>query len=980
MNATLARGDRVECRRADSDAWEPGTIVKSPNDDHQLQILLDGSQQVVSISADLDVRKTWSQTLGCIVPVHSSSACGDGVADRGLGADPVDCLFADQPGSVHERWDLCITLDKDLYRPGDSLYARLVMLNAFTRRPLPTLNGLGGIEVRLEDAKGSRVCTLLVTKLVEDGVCGALLQIPQGASGGEYRLLAKAGRGSSKNVQLAPASRTFSVREFHKPSLSLSIQFVRQGYSAGDEVVAMVEARRVEGGELPPGTTVTAAARISGATGPFFSTQVEIGGDGQALLRFSLPDSMAARAVLSCSVEDGGAMEACRKTIPILHAALRVIGYPEGGELVAGLPSRLYLEATNPDGSPADVTVAVVDTDRPALPPLCTISTTHHGRGRAELTPPIDAQTLELRVVAPAGISNTHKLPPVIRPSSTRAVVLCMCKDVFDTAEPISVRLASAEPMDVTVVVSKIEKAVSTARIRLVAGTPHTLEMPLPAAVQGGVLRVTAFSGSLPCAERLTFYRCGRQLAVQLTTTSSDLTPGAKVAMTLRTTDAATGAPVPATVGVCVSDEGTRRLVDELRRAPGLEPALLLEREVRELGPSADYLQDNAASDLALDLLLGTQGWRRFAFAASPRQAITACGDAMRRVLCLTLSPSDLATRRQAPGRAPAREQVQTNETVQAAFETTAMTLAAFEFERYQMITYRRHRAQRKDDAFRRWEGALRRSRSDAVQGLPIMDAEVALRDLPYGSYTRKAKFVDQMLQALPGYNEALALVGKTVAERLKNQRSNRAAIKAQCRITFEQWLVFYLSLRAQFTRTRPVTLDDADAVLGAAVAQHGGASAEGSVLREHVPEVLRALCIAHGISFDVRLEEFVAIALPLGSEPARTAASFEDIRSCFSRLVEISFDSVEPRPSSISAVDSDVRASVLVPQAGEQPEGSRVAQRLQSAVLVDGVRRQQSEREAADVMSAAELPPAVLRVWQAAQQHDVVVWEKFCL
>ena len=73
-------------------------------------------------------------------------------------------------------------LDKNLYRPGDSLYAQLVILNGFTHRPLPTLADIGAIGLSVEDAKGSRVCAMQVTELVEEGVCGALLRTPQGAS------------------------------------------------------------------------------------------------------------------------------------------------------------------------------------------------------------------------------------------------------------------------------------------------------------------------------------------------------------------------------------------------------------------------------------------------------------------------------------------------------------------------------------------------------------------------------------------------------------------------------------------------------------------------------------------------------------------------------------------------------------------------------------------------------------------------------
>lgn len=52
-------------------------------------------------------------------------------------------------------------------------------------------------------------------------------------------------------------------------------------------------------------------------------------------------------------------VESASRSIPLAKHRVDVLAYPEGGDLVAGLPGRLYFEATLPNGDPADVTIAV---------------------------------------------------------------------------------------------------------------------------------------------------------------------------------------------------------------------------------------------------------------------------------------------------------------------------------------------------------------------------------------------------------------------------------------------------------------------------------------------------------------------------------------------------------------------------------------------------------------------------------------------
>ena len=52
------------------------------------------------------------------------------------------------------------------------------------------------------------------------------------------------------------------------------------------------------------------------------------------------------------TILDGGTVETATKTIPILLQTMDVSIYPEGGDLVAGLPNRVYFEGRHRLKSP----------------------------------------------------------------------------------------------------------------------------------------------------------------------------------------------------------------------------------------------------------------------------------------------------------------------------------------------------------------------------------------------------------------------------------------------------------------------------------------------------------------------------------------------------------------------------------------------------------------------------------------------------
>jgi hypothetical protein len=83
--------------------------------------------------------------------------------------------------------------------------------------------------------------------------------------------------------------------------------------------------------------------------------------------------------------------------------------------------------------------------------------------------------------------------------------------------------------------------------------------------------------------------------------------------LTVTTTDCCRQADL-AVVGLTVTDDSVLEMIEKREQRPRLPVMVLLESDVRDLADAHVYLDDaNPKAPLATDLLLGTQGWRRFA-------------------------------------------------------------------------------------------------------------------------------------------------------------------------------------------------------------------------------------------------------------------------------------------------------------------------------------------------------------------------------
>jgi hypothetical protein len=521
-----------------------------------------------------------------------------------------------------ERYLTHVSTDKPLYKHGETIRVRGVILHHATHKPLPEKANLPAL-IEVIGPKGDSVASGFVTS--EDSVLGFSWQIPKEMAGGQYTA-----KVNYPGPGHPPAERKFDIRAYRSPRLKSQIKFLRDGYGLGDQVDVTLNVKRAEGG-APAGAKVTVIARVDGDE--VFRGNSKVDDEGNCSARFKLPAEIRrGEGNLSMVIEDGGIVETASKTIPILLQTVDLTMYPEGGEIVGGLLNRVYFEAFTPAKKPADLAGVVFDSKGNKV---AKFNSAHEGRGRFEFKPKA-GEKYELAITEPSGIKTRYPLPEVKR----SGVVIQSELFTYAAGKPLVLKVgASGAVKPAVVTISKREKIVASA-----AAPPRkdatmlavSLDVPQDA---DGVLVATVWDAAgKPLAERLLFRQSAGGVNIKITPDVPRYVPGQKAKLTVKTTDAK-GNPISAIVGLTVTDDSVLEMIEKRDQAPQLPVMVLLENDVKELADAHVYLDpNNEEAPQAVDLLLGTQGWRRFAL-VNPSKLMEEHGDLGRRAVALRIVP-----------------------------------------------------------------------------------------------------------------------------------------------------------------------------------------------------------------------------------------------------------------------------------------------------------------------------------------------------
>ena len=282
------------------------------------------------------------------------------------------------------------------------------------------------------------------------------------------------------------------------------------------------------------------------------------------------------------------------KAAKATSTSLNVRFYPEGGQLVKGLPARIAFTVTGADGLPMQTDVSLTD---PSGTALSLTSTDADGRGIFTL--PADLSTAQLQVKKEGGGTTTFPLPPAADEGCTMQV------DVMDEQE-VRIDLHASAAHQGHAIGYVLVRNGKIVQCDTLTAQPHQVITLHRSKLSEGVHQLTFFgSDGHILAERRFFIFPPAQPdhTIQLTPSSTIIQPCGKVQFSL-------SAPPHSSLSFSAVDANGYLN----GRTGNIRTWMLLASDLRGYIAHPDYYleSDDETHRRATDLLMLVQGWRRY--------------------------------------------------------------------------------------------------------------------------------------------------------------------------------------------------------------------------------------------------------------------------------------------------------------------------------------------------------------------------------
>jgi hypothetical protein len=268
--------------------------------------------------------------------------------------------------------------------------------------------------------------------------------------------------------------------------------------------------------------------------------------------------------------------------------------FPEGGQLVRGLPGRVAFKITDRRGSSVAATGTVADASGATV---ATFQTLKYGLGSFQLTPTAAGAGYTATVRLPGGAAVTSKLPAVAEQGYA-----LLLSDESPTQLTLSVQAQGGRSNEPLYLLAHTGQQVTTTAEATMQSGRAAFQVD-KRRLRPGITHFTVFSGRQPVGERLYFRRPTHALAIKSSASAAAYGPRSHVRLQV-------GAAKPAALSMAVY-----RLDSLSATAPAdISSYLLLSADLKGFIEDAGYYfrDSSAVAQRAADNLMLTQGWRRF--------------------------------------------------------------------------------------------------------------------------------------------------------------------------------------------------------------------------------------------------------------------------------------------------------------------------------------------------------------------------------
>lgn len=484
-----------------------------------------------------------------------------------------------------------IQCDKPFYFPGESIWFTAYIRDAAS---LKASSKSDILHVELINPKGS--VEKKISIIGKNGIARGDFELNNDIPGGIYTL--KAYTNWQKNdPDPAFFIKEIQIQETVLPSLKMKLDFDKKAYGPGDKVKVELS---VETNQNKPFSSFPASYTVSIKGEQIIQNSVKGDKNGKAILTFDLPSDLSSTdGILNVLMDHDGQKESISRSVPIVLNKISLSFFPEGGDAVCNLTSLIAFQALNEFSKGADIEGYITDNKNNKVTEF---SSFHRGMGAFILTPQKDKR-YKAHITRPKGISESFDLPEPL----PQGYVLRI-EEINQNSIKIAVGSTRDENLRIFLQIRGKEyfSKVINARKGMNSVNIDLTKMPI------GVAQITLFdSKEIQRAERLVFVNKHKQLSLNIKTDKEKYLPREKVKMTITATDE-TGMRMPGNFSLAVSDDQLLSFADD--KSSTILSHILLESDVKGKIEEPRFYFDpkQQKADRALDLVMMTQGWRRF--------------------------------------------------------------------------------------------------------------------------------------------------------------------------------------------------------------------------------------------------------------------------------------------------------------------------------------------------------------------------------
>lgn len=269
--------------------------------------------------------------------------------------------------------------------------------------------------------------------------------------------------------------------------------------------------------------------------------------------------------------------------------------FPEGGNLVSGLPSRVAFKATNGRGYPVAVKGTLYQGDAPVI----RFESRHDGMGSFFFTPDSEKK---YRIELDNGAK--YSLPEIY----LQGMTLCLFKQDKKHLE-FFISQAEGSPAQEICLLGQIRGMICCVA-KGVLKDRLKIKMPLNEFPYQGIVEFTLFNGNRqPVAERLVYVNPEKKMRIKIEPDKKTYAIREKATLKIKVTDE-NGRPLKTNLGISVFDKAYDNPADPVN----ILTHCYLSSQVHGKIHNPLYYFDDKNKDRmsAMDLLLLTQGWRRY--------------------------------------------------------------------------------------------------------------------------------------------------------------------------------------------------------------------------------------------------------------------------------------------------------------------------------------------------------------------------------